>query len=152
MVLMQHLSPASAFVETYGPRTPFTLEWAGDRSVLAAGKVLVCPPRCFVELLPDGSLQLLPCEGGALQKPIDRLLQSVARSHAQRAIGVVLTGMGSDGAAGARELHLAGGQVLVQSEASAQYPDMPRAAIGQAAGDWRRAQRCALRAFAAGGA
>ena len=133
IVLLQHLSPDSAFVDTYGARTHFKLEWARDQSTLAARTLLVCPPRSFMELLPDGSVQLLPCEGGALQMPIDRLLQSAARSFAHRAIGVVLTGMGSDGAAGARELHLAGGQVLVQSEASAQYPEMPRATIAAGA-------------------
>jgi PAS domain-containing protein len=133
LVVMQHLSPESCFVDVYGPRALLAFEWVQEQSVLAARTVLVCPPRSFVELLPDGSLQLQPCEGGAMQKPIDRLLQSAARSFAHRAIGVVLTGLGSDGAAGARELHEAGAQVLVQSEASAEYPDMPRAAIAAGA-------------------
>lgn len=133
LVVMQHLSPESSFVEVYGPRVPLAVEWAGEQSVLAARKVLVCPPRSFVELLPDRSLRLHPCEAGALHRPIDRLLQSAARSFAHRAIGVVLTGMGSDGAAGARELQAAGAQVLVQSAASAEYPDMPRVAIAAGA-------------------
>jgi chemotaxis response regulator CheB len=76
-----------------------------------------------------------PCERGALEKHLDRFLESIARSFGPRAIGVVLTGMGSDGALGARRLHLAGGRVLVQSESSAEAAEMPKAAIKVGAAD-----------------
>jgi signal transduction histidine kinase/chemotaxis response regulator CheB/transcriptional regulator with GAF, ATPase, and Fis domain len=135
ILLMQHLPPGSSVVELYRQRSAFDLEWASEGSLLAPGKVLVCPPRSFVELLPDGSCRLAPCPSGAMQLPMNRLLVSVARSFAHRAIGVVLTGMGADGAAGARELHVAGGRVIVQSVASAQSPDMPQAAIAAGAAD-----------------
>ena len=64
-----------------------------------------------------------------MAKPIDRLFASVARSFGNRAIGVILSGMGNDGAAGVRELHAAGGRIVVQSEATADHPQMPKAAI-----------------------
>src|SRR5215467_13238920 len=130
---MQHLPPDSEIVNFYRKRAPaFQVAWLDDASSLAPGKVLVCPPRSFVELLPNGSCRTSPC-GGAVERPMDRLFESVARSFAHRAIGVVLTGMGSDGAAGARELHLAGGRVVVQREDSAHSPEMPRAAIAAGA-------------------
>ena len=134
ILLMLHLPPKSRTVDFYG-RLGFTFEWVQSGSVLAARKVLVCAPRTFVELLPDGSCSVAPCPGGALERPIDRLFESAARSFGQRAIGVILTGMGQDGAAGARELHAAGGRVIVQSEASSEQPAMPKAAIEADAAD-----------------
>ncbi|HEY8973344.1 MAG TPA: chemotaxis protein CheB, partial [Burkholderiaceae bacterium] len=102
--------------------------------MLAARKVLVCPARACMELLPDGRFRLEPC-GGAIDRQIDRTLRSVSRSFGSRAIAVVLTGMGNDGAAGASELHAAGGRVLVQTESSAENPEMPRAARDAGAAD-----------------
>lgn len=134
IVVVQHLAAESAVLGVYAARLPFSFEWIDEGSRLAARTVLVCPARACAELLPDGSFHLEPCEG-AIDYQIDRLLRSVARSFSHRAIGVVLTGMGNDGAAGARELHDAGGRVLVQSEGSADYPEMPRAAVGAGAAD-----------------
>ncbi|MBW0000042.1 MAG: chemotaxis protein CheB [Verrucomicrobia bacterium] len=136
ILLMQHLGPeATATVELYARWAPFAVEWAQPGVALAPRTLLVCPPRSFVRLLPDGTCTVSPCERGAVDKPIDRFLESVARSFGPLAIGVVLTGLGNDGAAGARQLHLAGGQVLAQSEASAEYPEMPRATIRAGAAD-----------------
>ncbi|MBV9488996.1 MAG: PAS domain-containing protein, partial [Verrucomicrobia bacterium] len=136
IMVMQHLGPDStATVEMYARRAAFEVEWVQSGTALAPRKVLVCPPRSFVELLPNGTCVVARCDRGALDKPIDCFLESVARSFGHLAIGVVLTGMGSDGAAGARQLHLAGGRVLVQNEASAEYPEMPRAAIRAGAAD-----------------
>ncbi|HEY3496060.1 MAG TPA: chemotaxis protein CheB [Polyangiaceae bacterium] len=134
IVLMQHLPPESTAVDQYVNRVPFAVQWADAHSKIEPQKILFCPPRSFVELLPDGSLQLSPSQS-SLDKPMDRLLRSAARSFADRAIAVVLTGMGDDAAAGALELYRAGGRVLVQSEASAEHPDMPRALIKAGAAD-----------------
>ena len=134
LVMMLHLPPESTLVNMFR-HLPFEAEWVGQGSVLAPGRLLLCPPRAFVEVLPDGSCVVAPCERGAVDKPIDRLLDSLARSFGNRALGVVLTGMGDDAAAGARELHRAGGCVLVQSEATAGQPSMPAAAIAAGAAD-----------------
>ncbi|MBV8758443.1 MAG: hypothetical protein JO257_14245, partial [Deltaproteobacteria bacterium] len=135
VVVMQHLSPDSEVVAFYGKRLEQrAVEWFEEGAALAPGKVHVCPPRSFVELLPNGTCRLAPCGGGS-ERPMDRLFESVARSFAHRAIGVVLTGMGSDGAIGACELHRAGGRVIVQSPESAKSQEMPRAAIAAGASD-----------------
>jgi chemotaxis response regulator CheB len=136
IVVMQHLAPdAQGTVDMYRRLVPYAVEPLLPHSRLAPGTLLICPPRTFVDLLPDGTFALAPNARGAVDKPIDRLLASLARSFGHRAIGVILTGMGADGALGARELHLAGGRIIVQNEASAEFPDMPRAAIGAGAAD-----------------
>jgi PAS domain S-box-containing protein len=137
VVVMLHLSPTSDLVSCYRYQSfvPRTVGWVDSGSSLAARHLLVCPPKSYVELLPDGSFLLSPCERGAMDKPIDRLLDSVAHSFRHRAISVILTGMGADGAIGARALHVAGGRVLVQSPATAEHAGMPLAAIGAGAAD-----------------
>ncbi|MEH3087142.1 MAG: PAS domain-containing protein [Xylophilus ampelinus] len=134
VVVAFHLAPESALVEVYS-KLRYRVEWAIDGAFLEPGKILVCPPRHILRLLPDGTCTLAPAELGTLDRPLDRFLESVARSFASRAIGIVLTGMGKDAAAGALELHRAGGQVIVQSESSAEYPAMPAAAIAAGAAD-----------------
>ena len=136
IVVVQHLAPEStSTVELYGRQLPFAVEWARADAVLLPGTVLVCPPRSFLELHPDGTCVLSPCDRGAIDKPIDRFLDSIASSFGPRAIGVVLTGMGSDGALGAHRLRSAGGRMLVQSEVTSVSPEMPRAAIQSGAAD-----------------
>lgn len=134
IVIVQHLHPDSSVVDFYAARAPYAFEWVDELSMLEARKVLLCPARASLELLPDGSFRLEPCEG-AIDKQIDRMLRSVSRSFGPRAIAVVLTGMGNDGAAGAYELHAAGGRILVQTESSAEYPEMPRSALAAGAAD-----------------
>ncbi len=136
ILVIQHLAADSTTTDEFYRRlVPFAVEWVQRDYALSPGLVLLCPPRSFVDLLPDGSLVLSPNEQGTQNKPIDHLFESVARSFGPHAIGVILTGMGADGALGARALHLAGGKVLVQSEASAEFPNMPRAAIQAGAAD-----------------
>jgi PAS domain S-box-containing protein len=136
LVVVQHLSPqTTGIADVYRRLVAMPVEAIEAGSRLTPGKVLVAPPRMFVELLPDGTFALKPCKRGALDKPLDHFLDSVARSFGPHAVGIVLTGRVDDGAAGARQLHQAGGCVLVQSEATAEHPDMPRAAIQAGAAD-----------------
>jgi chemotaxis response regulator CheB len=86
----------------------------------------VCPPRQRLELLPDGTCSLSPDEGGARTRQLDFFLESLADSFGKRALVVVLTGMGNDGAAGVRAVKQAGGVVIVQNEDTAEQPFMPR--------------------------
>ena len=134
IVVMLHLPPAAA-VEGVLANLPLRVERLQGGQQLTAGTVWMCPPRAFVELLPDGRCVVSDNPGGAMDRPIDRLLTSAARSFGPRAIGVILTGMGTDGAAGARDLRGAGGRVLVQTPAGAETPDMPKAAIAAGAAD-----------------
>lgn len=136
VVVGQHLGIDSALVDILARRTQLPVAWVEEGTRLEAGQVHVCPPYSRLEILPDGSCTLAPFDRHLLtERPLDGLLQSVGDSYGPRSVAVVLTGMGRDGAAGARALKAAGGAVLVQSEESAAFPDMPRAAIEAGAAD-----------------
>lgn len=135
IIVVQHLAAESLVAETYRRRVPMPVARIEEGSRLQPGVALVAPGRVLVDLMPDGSCALRPSERGALDYPFDHFLDTVARSFGRHAIAVVLTGMGRDGAAGARRVRDAEGRVIVQSEASAECAEMPGAAIQAGAGD-----------------
>lgn len=130
VLVVQHLGgQGSTLAEILDRRVPLPVKWVTDGARIQPGQVLVCPPRKRLEVLPDGTCALSPAERGALDNPLNFFLESMADSYGARALAVVLTGMGKDGAAGARALRQAGGAVLVQSEDTAEQPSMPRATM-----------------------
>ncbi|HEY8974767.1 MAG TPA: chemotaxis protein CheB, partial [Burkholderiaceae bacterium] len=129
IVVGQHLGGESGLVDILARRIALPVVWAGDGMILEAGRVHVTPPRLLLEVHPDFSCALSPSLGLARDRPLTVLLQSLADSVGDRALAVVLTGMGSDGAGGARAVKMAGGAVIAQSEETSDHPDMPRAAV-----------------------
>jgi two-component system, chemotaxis family, protein-glutamate methylesterase/glutaminase len=94
-----------------------------------AGRVYVMPENVLLEIR-QGILYLTPRpDDYAWNQAINVFFTSLAHDQRDRAIGVILSGMGSDGAAGSLMLYRHGGEVLVQEPASAQYDSMPRATI-----------------------
>ena len=78
----------------------------------------------------DGCIRLSkPTEIRGRRLPVDQLFRSLAQDQSERAIGIILSGTGSDGALGLREIAANGGIVLVQTPDSAQFDGMPRSAI-----------------------
>lgn len=135
IIVMQPISPATTGIaEVFGQQLPFAIEWAESGAMLAPQKILVCPPESFLELLPDRTCVVSPCQREASEKPIDRFLESLTRSLSARAIGVILTGRGNDGVLGVYQFHHAGGCVLVQSDAA--LSELPDAAIQAGAADF----------------
>jgi len=133
VVVQQHLgSHNSALVRILQLRTGHEIVWAADGAALVAGRVTVCPPAKRMEVLPDGTCAMFDYEPGRRMMPHDALLKSMADVNGTRSIGVVLTGMGRDGAAGAAALKAAGGLVIAQSPDTADYDSMPRAAASSA--------------------
>ena len=111
--------------------TPTEIETSGNRSSWRRRFSTSIQPRSAsggVELR-DGS----PLNGH--RPSATHLFASVARALGPRAVGVILTGMGSDGAAGLLELRRTGGTVLAQDEASCVVPGMPAAAVAVGAVD-----------------
>lgn len=97
-------------------------------------RVYVIPPNSYMTV-SDGVLLLKPpSDPRGMRMPIDRFLNSLAADQHDCAIGIILSGTGSDGALGVREIKASGGMVLVQDPETAQYDGMPRSAIatGQA--------------------
>ncbi|KAF1045926.1 chemotaxis protein CheB [Xylophilus sp.] len=129
VVVGQHLGGESGLVDILARRISLPVVWASDGMALQAGRVHVMPPRTSLEVHPDHSCAIKPTADGLWARTLDILLQSLADSFASRSMALVLTGMGSDGAAGARAVKNAGGAVIAQSEKTADHPDMPRAAV-----------------------
>lgn len=97
-----------------------------DKSKLEAGKIYVVPSNRHV-VLRDGLVGLEEDHQGRPRPSVDLLLSSAAASYGDRLIAVILTGSGSDGAAGALDVKNAGGTVVVQNPQTARYPSMPLA-------------------------
>jgi chemotaxis response regulator CheB len=119
----------TALVDLLDRETALDVGWVGLGTRIEPGRVLVCPPGAQLEVLPDGACTLTATQGGGPYLPIDALFASLAGAYGARALGVVLTGKGTDGAAGTRALLAAGATVIAQSENSAEDPAMPRAAV-----------------------
>ncbi len=128
IVVAQHLDPTrpSHLSEILGRRSVLRIQTVaeGEPQALTPGVVYLAPPDRDVEVT-DGAVAL---QVGAPKHPIpsvDRLLRSAASAYGERLIAVILTGSGSDGAAGAREVKAAGGTVVIEDPETASYPSMP---------------------------
>lgn len=131
ILLVQHLSKsfAEGFVKWLGSETPLRVKQAEEGDVLERGLVLVGPPGVHMVLKRD-TIQLLPGPPvNACCPAIDLLFESVAKWQEDRAIAVLLTGMGRDGAEGSLAIKRRNGQVIVQNEDTCVIFGMPKAAI-----------------------
>jgi len=134
VVVGQHLGESSKLVDLLQRRAEVPVVWACDGMDLVPGRVHVSPPRCRTEIRPDLSLAVAPLRGEVFRvRPLDLLLESLASAVGAQALAVVLTGTGQDGASGARAVREAGGWVIAQSEETAAFPEMPRAAVASGA-------------------
>ena len=130
-VVVQHLDPTrETLLSSLLQRvTPLRVQEATDGTLIEADSVYVIPPDHELTI-KRGRLQLGHSpEPRGLRLPIDVLLSSLAREEGDRAVGVVLSGMGSDGSIGLQAIRTAGGLTLAQSPESAQFDSMPRSAI-----------------------
>jgi len=100
-----------------------------DRMPVKQNIVYVIPPNKTMSIL-KGVLHLFdPIEARGLRLPIDYFLNSLADDQHDRAVGVILSGMGSDGSIGLRAIKEQNGIVMVQEPSSAKFDSMPRSAI-----------------------
>ena len=136
-VVVQHLDPThrGIMVELLQRCTPLPVRQITDRMTVEPDHVYVIPPNRDLSIL-HGVLYLLePAAPRGLRLPIDFFLRSLAADRQQRSIGVILSGMGSDGTLGLRAIKEVAGAVFVQSPASAKFDGMPRSAIGTGLAD-----------------
>lgn len=107
VVVARHLSPdhPSPAAELLGRRTPLEVGWAEDGGVLRPGTVHLAPPGVHLLIGPGGRLSLSGAPKVNFSRPsADVLFRCVAQSYGHRALAVVLTGSGNDGAAGVRAI------------------------------------------------
>ncbi len=130
-VIVQHLDPThkDMMVELLQRVTVMPVVQVSDRLKIKPDHVYVIPPNKNMSLL-HGILHLLdPVEPRGLRLPIDFFFCSLADDLHRQSIGLILSGMGSDGSLGLRAIKENGGGVFVQDPSSARFDGMPRSAI-----------------------
>lgn len=130
-VVIQHLDPnyKGMLPELLQRTTPMKVTQASNRMKVKPNCVYVIPPNKNLYIL-HGTLFLSEFSvTHGLRLPIDLFLRSLADDQHQRAVGVILSGMGSDGTSGLRAIKENAGLCLVQSPESAKFDSMPRSAI-----------------------
>jgi two-component system, chemotaxis family, protein-glutamate methylesterase/glutaminase len=137
-VIVQHL-PASftaPFAVQLGRHAHLIVKEAEPGDRLVPGRALVAPGAFHLLLRPAGGIDLQPAAADDMYRPsIDRTMISAAESYGASAVGVLLTGMGHDGAEGLKRIHDAGGETYVQDVASCVMGSMPERAIERGGAD-----------------
>ncbi len=136
-VIVQHLDPThkGIMVELLQRVTDLEVVQVSDRILIERDHVYVIPPNKDMSML-NGMLHLLdPVEPRGLRLPIDSFFRSMAADLCQHSVGVILSGMGSDGTLGLRAIQEKGGGVFVQDPSSAKFDGMPRSAINAGLAD-----------------
>ena len=130
-VLVQHLAPDhSSILTTLMQRyTRMKVYEVEDGMTVQINCAYIIPPNRDMAFL-NGTLQLMePTEPRGHRLPVDFLFRSLAQDQHERAIGIVLSGTGSDGTLGVRAIKSEGGMVMVQLPDSCEFDGMPRSAI-----------------------
>ncbi|HJS90333.1 MAG TPA: chemotaxis protein CheB [Steroidobacteraceae bacterium] len=139
-VIVQHLAPSheSTMTELLGRRTHMKVQQVRDDMQIEPNCVYVIPPNYDLGVL-HGTLQLFQRrETQRPHLPVDHFLSSLAQDQKDRAIGVVLSGSGSDGAIGLTAIKAEGGITIAQDPVTAQYDGMPRSAMAAGCVDFVR--------------
>ena len=139
LVVVQHLDRRhrSLMVEILAKRTQLEVRQAAEGDELRAGRVVIAPPNHHLLVNAGGRLSLAQTELVHFVRPsADLLFESTAAAYRERAIAVILSGSGQDGAMGVRAIKKMGGTVIVQDTKNAEFPGMPEAALATGAADF----------------
>lgn len=130
-VLIQHLDPTreSMMAELLSKYTAMPVVQARNAMRIEPNTVYMIPPNKFIELQNGGLYLDEPSHPRGMRLPIDHFFRSLAEQRQERAIGVVLSGTGSDGVRGLEEIKARGGMVMVQEPTTAAFDGMPRSAV-----------------------
>ena len=130
-VLVPHLDPThvSLMPELMQKNSEMEVLQVKDGTKVKPNSVYIVPPNHNLAIL-NGTLQLLaPAKPPGPRMPIDYFFRSLAEDQGEKAICIILSGMGTDGTLGLRTIKGEGGMAMVQSPDSAKYNSMPRSAI-----------------------
>ena len=137
-VIIQHLEPTrkSLLTELLARQTKMPVVEIEEGMRVEPDRVHVIIPNKTV-LIEKGMLKLVPpVEKRGRRHPIDKFFTSLAHDRAEKAIGIILTGAGSNGTAGLLDIKNAGGMCMVQDPATAKFDSMPRHAINTGQADF----------------
>lgn len=130
-VVIQHLDTThvSMMAELLQRNTTMKVFQATDRLKVKPNCIYVIPPNKSLSML-HGALHLFaPVKLHGLRLPIDTFFRSLAKDRQEKSIGIILSGMGSDGSLGLKDIKENNGIVLVQDPDTAKFNGMPRSAI-----------------------
>src|SRR5213082_1435691 len=139
IVIVQHLDPRhrSLMPQVIGRQSRLPVMHAEEGLKLLADHIYLAPPNQHILINRKGTLTLTDTELVNFVRPsADLMFESVAAAYGDRAIAVVLTGSGHDGAMGVTAIKQRGGTVIAQDEASSEFFGMPSAAIATGAVDF----------------
>jgi len=137
-VVIQHLSPThrSMMVQLLGRETVMAVREVED-GIRPEPNVIYVAPASHNAAISEGVFRLFEAKRDAVPKPsVNGFFSSLAAEKGEDAIGVILSGTGSDGTAGIREIKAAGGFTFSQDPATAKYAGMPQSAIDSGCVDW----------------
>ncbi|GMN07909.1 hypothetical protein MTsPCn5_32980 [Croceitalea sp. MTPC5] len=130
-VIVQHLSPdyKSLMAELLSKNSALPIHEVTDKTEVKGGTVYLIPPKKNMTI-ENGFLKLSnKPQTKELNLPIDIFFRSLAKECTEKAIGIILSGTGSDGTSGAGSIKESGGMVMVQSPVQAKFDGMPQSAI-----------------------
>lgn len=139
LVIVQHMPEAftAAFARRLNETCRIEVKEAADGDRVLEGRALIAPGNKHLLVHRDGAHYRVAVVDGPLvsrhRPSVDMLFQSVATAAGINAIGIILTGMGNDGAAGLLDMRQAGAVTIAQDEASSVVFGMPGAAIAKGA-------------------
>jgi two-component system, chemotaxis family, CheB/CheR fusion protein len=128
LILAQHLDPhhQSHLQTVLQRKTELPIVLVNDRERLRRGSVYVVPANRHI-VVNDGTVAVESGDGAHPRPSVDLLLRTAAKAYGERLVAVILTGSGSDGAAGAVDVKHEGGTIVIQDPRTARYPSMPLA-------------------------
>jgi two-component system chemotaxis response regulator CheB len=135
VLITQHMPSGftNAFAERLHTAIPMEVKEASHHDVIRAGRALVAPGDYHLQARSDGELGYVELgrqpQVSGHRPSVDVMLETIAEAFGPRCMGIVLTGMGRDGAAGIRSIERAGGVTLAQKESSCVVYGMPKAAV-----------------------
>jgi two-component system, chemotaxis family, CheB/CheR fusion protein len=137
-VVIQHLSPdyKSLMVEILSKKTTMPVLRAEDGMVVEAATVYLIPPKKNLTIYHNRLILSEQDYSHGINLPIDIFLRSLAEDANERAVAVILSGTGSDGTRGVRNVKEHGGLIIVQDEGTAKFDGMPRAAASTGLADF----------------
>ncbi len=130
-VVIQHLDPThksimSSLLKKY---TAMEIAEIADGMKVEKNRVYLAPPNFNIAIIGNTLHHVTPEKSHGMNLPIDYFFRSLAEDQAERSIGIILSGTGSDGTLGMREIKGAGGMAMAQEETQAKFSGMPKSVI-----------------------